>query len=229
MPALPLFGTSQPLAKNSGSMFSTALPPLYDEQTGEPISGGAAKAAAPYQSTPFVQDKTPAAAANTAGAQPKSPMQQKAQAAYYGVQAAGGVTPTPDAGEAAVGALGAGVQGALMGASVGGVPGAVAGGVTGLVLGGLNAFMGMKSAQRANDKAEALRADAIRMQKEEIARDEKWRVQNRLDSLEEARYQRRKFAMQSAYEASQAQGQKMMAMIANNQQLKEKYAKMGFN
>ncbi len=186
-------------------------------------------ASAPIASSyaPTVNDKTAAAPVTTPGKQPQTPFQTGAQAGFYGLQAAGGVTPTPNAGEAAVSVIGSAAQGALSGAAFG-APGALIGGSVGLVLGGLNAYMGQKSARRAANREETLRQEAIRMQKEEIARDEKWRVQNRLDTIEQARYDRKKYSMQKAYEASQAQGKNMMAMIAANSTLKDRFAKMGY-
>lgn len=175
----------------------------------------------------FVQDNTPAAQVQYKQP-PATPFQKNSQAGYYGLAAAGQAPITPNAGEAAVGVLGSGLQGAAMGGSVGGPVGAVVGGGVGLVMGGLNAYMGLQSARRARDKEEALRQDAIRMQRDETARDEKWRQINRLDSLEEARYQRKKYAMQSAYEVSQNQGKAMMSVIQGNQQLKDHFAKFGW-
>jgi hypothetical protein len=223
MAVLPILGTdpNKPMQPNPGGLFGSAPPPL---------AGGLDSMRLNSSSAPpplgFVNDKTSPAPIQSA--EKATPFQRNAAAGYYGMQAAGNVQPTPSAGEAAVGVLGSTAQGAAMGASVGGVPGAVIGGGVGLVMGGLNAYMGVKSARKARDREEALRNDAVRMEKEEIARDEKWRVQNRLDTLEEARYQRKKYSMQKAYEAAQAQGKNLMALINANADLKQKYAKFGF-
>src|SRR6187549_847356 len=99
MAVLPLFENRQP-----------PVSAFQPNMAGQMFPNGKAVPPAGYAPTSFVQDKTAPAPIQTQGKQPQTPFQQKAQAGFYGVQAAGGVTPTPDAGEAAVGALGAGVQ-----------------------------------------------------------------------------------------------------------------------
>lgn len=219
MAVLPILGTD-----------TSPYPEVIDGAP-KPLAASAATAVAPVKKAPsplgFVQDKTAAAPVQTP-TPPRTDFQNRAVAGYYGLQSAGSVTPTPSAGEAVVGIAGATASGAAMGASVAGPYGAVVGAGVGLVMGSLNAYMGVQSARKARNKEEALKNDYNRKAKEEIARDEKWRVQNRLDTLEEARYQRKKFAMQQAYEATQVQGKNMMALISNNAALKEKYAKYGF-
>lgn len=216
MAVLPIIGAQSLAQQNAAAT------------TSPPASSMFSKSAAPIS---FVSDTTPTAPIQTAGKAAVDEKTQKfkegAQAGYYGLQAAGGVTPTPDSNEAMASALSAGAAGAIAGASIGPVGAAVGGGV-GLVLGGLNAYLGMKSARKAKDKEAALTADAIRMNKEEIARDEKWRVQNHLDSMEQARYDRKKYAMQQAYQASQNQGKNMMALINANAGLKDRFAKLGY-
>lgn len=175
----------------------------------------------------FVNDSTPAMVKPQSPA-PLTSFQKNSAAGAYGMQAAGQVRTGTDAGGAMAGVVGSTAQGAMMGGSVGGAPGAAVGAGVGFVMGGLNAFMGVRAARKERDRQEALRNDAIRMEKEEIARDEKWRIQYRLDSLEKARYQRKKFSMQQAYQAAQAQGKNLMALIASNADLKQKYAKFGF-
>lgn len=138
----------------------------------------------------------------------------------------------------AVGAntLAGAASGALTGASIGaagGPIGAAGGAAIGagvaLVSSGLNAWMDNKQARAARDQQEALKADSNRIRQEEIARDEKWRIQNHMDSLAAAKEDRRRFNANLARQNMQDTAVRLQGAIANNASLREHWAKYGFN
>lgn len=173
----------------------------------------------------FVQDKTSAFKSDPAK---MSPAQSGASAALYGIQAAGQVPATENVGMGVTSTLGSAATGAAAGFMVGGPVGAAVGGGIGLVLGGMNAFFGNQQARKERDRLKRLQDEANKKYAEEVARDEKWRQTYRLDNLEEARYQRRKYEGEKAFEQSMRQGQSILAHINNNSVLRERYKKQGW-
>lgn len=206
--------------KERASMFA---PPL---NLSESNSGGAAQPVAKAQApVGFAKDATSPYSLDPAK---MTGGQRTAMAGLYGAQAASQVPATESGVGAAAGAVGAAAQGAAMGFMAGGPMGAAVGGGVGLLMGGLNAFIGNQQARKERDRINSMNREASRLQKEAIARDEKWRQTYRLDSLEDARYQRRKYEAQAAYERSQNTGKSMLAKIQANSAIKDKYAKMGW-
>lgn len=136
------------------------------------------------------------------------------------------------AGNTLAGAATGALSGAAIGAAggpIGAVGGAVIGGGVALITSGLNAWLGNKQARAERDRQNAVNAAAIKLRQQEIARDEKWRVQNRLDTLEQARYQRRIAAQADAQKAMNDTANKLQGMLSTNQSLKDHWAKFGFN
>lgn len=195
---------------------------LQDSNSAEASLGSAHNAPAPAG---FVQDKTGAA---PAPAPQYTPQQRMGFAAQSGLQAAGQIQATESGLGAASQVLGSAASGAAMGTAI--LPGwgtAIGAGV-GALMGGLNAYVGNQSARKERDRINALNAEARRLNAEAIARDEKWRQTYRLDSLEQARYERQKYEAQAAFDRAQKQGQSMMAQINANSVLKERFAKFGW-
>ena len=127
-------------------------------------------------------------------------------------------------------------EGALSGAAIGaagGPIGAGAGAAIGagvaLVSSGLNAWMNNKQARAERDRMSAMKAEANRIRQEEVARDEKWRVINHLTSLEAAAEDRRRYNQNLARQNMIDTATKLQAALANNQSLRDHWAKYGFN
>lgn len=136
------------------------------------------------------------------------------------------------AGNTLAGAASGALTGAAIGAAggpIGAGMGAAIGGGVALISSGLNAWLGNRQAKAEQDKAAALNAEALRLRQQEIARDEKWRVQNRLDTLEQAHYQRMQYAAQQNRQNMDATAQKLQGMLSTNQSLKDHWQKYGFN
>lgn len=225
MALLPAFGMpdDNPYNQNysGNSAYAPSAPAPAPMQS---LSQGAAPAPVPLG---FLSDKT-----TPSPVQAPQPVlsggQRGVLAAQRGLAAGGQVQASPDGLESGAQVLGAGLQGGLAGAAVGGPAGAAVGAGVGVVMGALNAWLGNRAARRAADKEEALKQEALRLQKEEIARDEHWKTLNHLDSLELARYQRKKFAMQQAVQESDKQRNSVLEMINGNSVLKDRFAKLGY-
>lgn len=132
--------------------------------------------------------------------------------------------------------LAGGASGALTGATIraaggliGAAGGALIGGGVALVTSGLNAWLGNRQAKSEQDRQAAILADANRIKQQEIARDEKWRVQNRLDTLEQARYQRRIDAQNQARKSMEDTANRLQGALSTNASLRDHWAKFGFN
>lgn len=128
-------------------------------------------------------------------------------AALGGLAAGGQVAPTPDAGDATLQVLGAGVGGAAAGFAAGGPVGGIVGGVAGLVAGGINAYVGTHSARAANRKEEKIRRDIqareeARYQQARADQEKFFNIQ-RGDTLEKERYNRKMAAVQSQWAAQE--------------------------
>lgn len=135
-------------------------------------------------------------------------------------------------GNTLAGAASGALTGAAIGAAggpIGAAGGAAIGAGVALVSSGLNAWLGNKQARAARDQQEALKAEANKIRQEEIARDEKWRVQNRFDSLEAAKEDRRRFNANLARQNMQDTAVRLQGALANNASLREHWAKYGFN
>ena len=127
------------------------------------------------------------------------------------------------------------LSGALAGATIGAAGGPITAGIgaglgagVALVTSGLNAWVGNRQARAERDRINALNADARRLNAEQIARDQEWKIQNRMDDLEEAGYQRRKYAEQKAREQYEKTGERMKAILASNTAAKAQWAQFGF-
>jgi phage tail tape-measure protein len=129
---------------------------------------------------------------------------------------------------AAAGALSGAAIGAA-GGPIGAVGGAVIGGGVALISSGLNAWLGNRQASAERDRQNALNAEANRIRQQEIARDEKWRVQHRLDTIEEAQYQRKKYQEEVNRKRMTETAQKLQGALATNNSLKAQWAQYGFN
>lgn len=129
---------------------------------------------------------------------------------------------------AAAGALSGAAIGAA-GGPIGAVGGAVIGGGVALISSGLNAWLGNRQASAERDRQNALNAEANRIRQQEIARDEKWRAQHRLDTIEEAQYQRKKYQEEVNRKRMTETAQKLQGALATNNSLKAQWAQYGFN
>lgn len=135
-------------------------------------------------------------------------------------------------GNTLAGAASGALTGAAIGAAggpIGAAGGAAIGAGVALVSSGLNAWLGHRQAKAEADRQAALAADAARIRQEEIARDEKWRVQNRLDSLEAAREERKRYNAQQARQRMIDVSTKLQGAMATNASLKQQWAQFGFN
>ena len=128
-----------------------------------------------------------------------------------GIGAAEGIVPTTEASDAITQALISGATGAASGAltgaaggPIGAVGGAIIGGVTGLVAGGVKAYFGLKAARKQERAQKRLVAKAEKQRRQDIARDEKWRNVNRLDSLQAAKFNRNQSILQNKWASFQA-------------------------
>jgi hypothetical protein len=181
----------------------------------------------------------PAPAATRPGSTPPPGMESYAMPVLNGLQNSSTPATTDTtsnivsvAGNTLAGAATGALTGAAIGAAggpIGAAGGAIIGGGVALITSGLNAWLGNRQAKAEQDKAAALNAEALRLKQQEIARDEKWRVQNRLDSLEAAHYQRMQYASEQNRKNMDATAQKLQGMLATNQSLKDHWQKYGFN
>lgn len=124
------------------------------------------------------------------------------------------------------------ISGAVAGAPAGGigaVPGAVIGGGLALVTSGLNAWLGARQARAERDRQAKLKAEAERIRREDIARDEKWAKQNRFDNLETAKEERRRFEIGRARQRMLDTANMMNNALATNASLRDHWQKYGFN
>ncbi len=128
------------------------------------------------------------------------------------------------------------LSGAAQGAAAGAVlgpQGAVVGGIVGggiaLVTSGLNAWTGNKQARAERDRQEALKAEANKIRQEEIARDEKWKTINHLESREAAAEDRKRYNQNLARQNMADTATRLQAALANNASLRDHWAKYGFN
>lgn len=135
-------------------------------------------------------------------------------------------------GNTLAGAASGALTGAAIGAAggpIGAAGGAAIGAGVALVSSGLNAWMANKQARAARDQQNALKSEANKIRQEEIARDEKWRVQNRLDSLEAAKEDRRRYNANLARQNMQDTAIRLQGALANNASLRDHWAEYGFN
>lgn len=191
----------------------------------------------PYNPGP--QYVKPAPAAMRPGATPLPGAESYAAPIFNGLQnTSTPATTDTTANIVSVGAntLAGAASGAMTGAAIGaaGGPigaagGAVIGGAVALVGSGLNAWIGSRQAKAEQDKQAALAAEANKLRQQEIARDEKWRVQNRLDTLEEAHYQRMKYQETLNRQRMNETAQKLQGALATNNSLKKQWQQYGFN
>lgn len=136
------------------------------------------------------------------------------------------------AGNTLAGAASGALTGAAIGAAggpIGAGTGALIGGGVALLSSGLNAWIGNRQAKAEADRQAAVIADANRIRQQEIARDEKWRVQNRLDSLDAAKEDRRRYNQAQARQNMIDTATRLQAALANNASLRDHWAKYGFN
>lgn len=181
----------------------------------------------------------PAPAATRPGATPAPGAESYAAPVFNGLQnSATPATTDTAANVVSVGAntLAGAASGALTGAAIGaaGGPigagtGALIGGGVALISSGLNAWLGNRQAKAEQDKSAALIAQSNQIRQQEIARDEKWRVQNRLDTIEEAHYQRMKYQETLNRQRMNDTAQKLQGALATNNSLKAQWQKYGFN
>ncbi len=146
-------------------------------------------------------------------------------AAYGGVAAGSQVTPTPDAGDAALGVIGSGISGAAAGAAVGGPWGAAIGGAAGLVSGGINAWVGTHSARQKRREQDKIRQqiaakDEARYQQARKDAKEYFDIE-RGDTQEQQRYNRRMAAVQSQWQAQESARRALNDAIQNDAGLKQ--------
>ena len=113
-------------------------------------------------------------------------------------------------------------------AALGFLLGGPAGGLTALAVGGLNAFLNSRSEKRKRKAAEKSVKLARKAEKERIAREDRWRRVNRLDALEAQRFSRKQAVLQSEWAAMQSLNNSMMNLLNTNQNLKERFARLGF-
>lgn len=106
--------------------------------------------------------------------------------------------------------------------------GGPAGGLTALAVGGLNAFLNSRSEKRKRKAAEKSVKLARKAEKERIAREDRWRRVNRLDALEAQRFSRKQAVLQSEWAGMQSLNNSMMNLLNTNQNLKERFARLGF-
>jgi hypothetical protein len=181
----------------------------------------------------------PAPAATRPGAVPTPGAESYALPVMQGLQNSQ-VPATTDLGTQAVaigantlaGAAGGALTGASIGAAggpIGAAGGAAIGAGVALVSSGLNAWMNNKQARAERDRLSALKADAERIRNEDLARNQKWMVQNRLDSLAAAAEDRRRFNANQARQDMQNTAVRLQAALANNASLRDHWAKYGFN
>lgn len=228
------FGRKQ---DNQPEKLNFYVPPKSPQFSNSGVSNDGADAEGTIQPQP--QYFAPAPAAARPGAIPVPGKESYAMPILNGLQNSQTPATTDFATQAAsVGAntLAGAASGALTGAAIGaagGPIGAAGGAAIGagvaLVSSGLNAWLGHKQATAARDQQEALKAEANKIRQEEIARDEKWRVQNRLDSLETAHEERRRYNQTQARQNMQDTAVRLQAALANNASLRDHWAKYGFN
>ena len=132
--------------------------------------------------------------------------------------------PTGDTSPLSVGNL------AQMGAAtaLGFVTGDIPGGVTALVTSGLNSFLQSRAEKRRQKQYKQLRADAEKARKEQMAREDRDRRIERMDRLEDVRYNRNQAALRADWDAFQSVNNQFINTLNTNQQLKERFARMGF-
>jgi hypothetical protein len=136
------------------------------------------------------------------------------------------------AGDTLAGAASGALSGAAIGAAggpIGAGAGAAIGAGVALVSSGLNAWLSNKQARSERDRQTALKSDANRIRQEDISRNEKWMVQNHLDSLAAAAEDRRRFNANQARQDMQNTAVRLQAALANNASLRDHWAKYGFN
>ncbi len=212
-----------------------AAPTRPDTSSSEPAQG----IATAQSGTPIPYAK-PAASATRPGAVAAPGWESVATPIQAGFNAGSGVPATTDpyanVASVATSTISGAATGALSGAAIGAaggpigaVGGAVIGGAVALISSGLNAWLGNRQAASERDRQNAIAADARRIQAEGIARDEKWKVQNRLDSLDAAKVARQQFAAQAAASNMARVGANLKAKIADNAALKAQWANYGFS
>jgi hypothetical protein len=181
----------------------------------------------------------PAPAATRPGSTPPPGVEAYAQPVFNGLQNSQTPATTDVAsniasvgGNTLAGAASGAMTGAAIGAAggpIGAVGGAIIGGGVALVSSGLNAWLGNRQAKSEQDRQAALTAEANKIRQQEIARDEKWRIQNRLDTIEEAHYQRKKYQETLNRQRMTETAQKLQGALATNNSLKAQWQQYGFN
>lgn len=207
---------------------------MASSQSGAPVQ------AAPVDDNPYnpgTQYYRPAPAAKRPGAvDPNAGNTQAYISAVQGGLQNSSTIASTDTESNIASVLGNTLSGAAQGAAAGSVlgpGGAVTGGLIGgavsLVTSGLNAWTGAKQARSERDRQEALKAEANKIRQEEIARNEKWKILNRLDTQEAAAEQRKIFNQNLARQNMADTATRLQAALANNASLREHWAKYGFN
>lgn len=110
------------------------------------------------------------------------------------------------------------------GFAVGGPWGAVAGGLAA----GLGAFLTTRGTKRAEKELAAKEARYQKAVEQQLARENKFRTQERFDKLEEVGYNRRNEKFKNQQIAYQDFNNQIMTAINNNASLKQRFAKSGF-
>lgn len=199
------------------------LPAIYPQS--DPLAYDPNKLGSPYGMPIGVGNPNPPATPKPSPAGMKS-MQYLAPI-QAGLTAAGSVQPTTDSSEAVFDAVSAGLGGAASGAATGaamgaggGLPGALIGGAIGLTVGGLKAFLGLKSARRAQRKADAI-------QKAANAKEEARHKEQRDDVLRAERTNKRQNALNSMWNAQQSALSRINEIMANDQNAKAMFLKLG--
>lgn len=219
---------------------NTALPDFYIPNAPKL---GTLQAASPDASLPFANSQpqyvAPAPAATRPGSTPAPGAESFALPIMNGMQNSSTPATTDTmsnivsvGGNTLAGAASGALTGAAIGAAggpIGALGGAAIGGGVALITSGLNAWLGNRQAKAEQDRQASLTAEANRIRQEEIARDEKWRVQNRLDTLEQAHYQRMQYQANINRQNMEATAQRLQGMLSTNQSLKDHWAKYGFN
>lgn len=157
------------------------------------------------------------------------PAYQNAVQAPATTDVASGVVSTLASGAAgaASGALAGAAIGAV-GGPIGMVGGAAIGGLTALVTTGLSAWIGKRAARAERDRQNALNRDARRRQDEQTAYNRRIAERDRNDNLEQVAYNRRLAAQERNRAQFEKVGATLLGSIQTNQQLRDKWAKMGW-
>jgi len=107
---------------------------------------------------------------------------------------------------------------------LGGPAGAMAGGLAA----GLSAFLSTRATKKARKNQDAKEARYQKMVRQQIAREDKFKKQDRFDKLENQGYNRRASKFENRANAYKEFNSQIMAAISNNQNLKTRFASRGF-